>query len=98
MSLKSELCMCRAENLAIAAGQNKETYLLRNIVTYFNVFYMSEYCQDQGHLSRPMSNLRDNPDIRSVMGWATTQHHHQKKKISSKMLFKVRSDDQVNVM
>ena len=32
------------------------------------------YCQAQGHLSCQTSNLKDDPEIESVMGWP--KHHH----------------------
>ena len=33
-------------------------------------------CQAQGQLSGQTSNLRDDPEIGTVMGWCT-HHHHQ---------------------
>ena len=42
------------------------------------------YCQPQGSLSSPMSNLRDDPEIGSEWGWQT---HHPPTSTTTTQLF-----------
>ena len=74
-------------NLLLYIYNSRNETSLTNLYLYYKWIFIFYNCQAQGHLSRQTSNLRDDPEIGSVMGWSTTTRQFF---LSCKLLIKVK--------